>query len=73
MAVYVGNDNLDTQTDPWFNLAPDDNLALLAPGASAAFSDDLGIAFLSVGPAQSPGDAVTPASFGVLEDGVVGN
>nr|NIV35947.1 hypothetical protein [Anaerolineae bacterium] len=53
-----------TQTDPGFNLGPTDNLVLLAPGATDAFGDDQGIAFVAAG------TAVTPASFGVLADGV---
>jgi hypothetical protein len=65
MVLYVGNGNLDTSADPWFNLGPNDNLVLLAPGPTEAFDDDQGIAFVS------EGAAVTPASFGVLSDGVL--
>jgi len=65
MVLYAGNGNLDTSADPGFNLGPNDNLALLAPGPTAAFDDDVGIAFV----ARSL--AVTPASFGVLTDGVL--
>jgi hypothetical protein len=38
---------------------------LLAPGPTSAFDDDRGIAFVAAGA------AVTPASFGVLADGVL--
>jgi hypothetical protein len=65
MVVYVGNGNLDASADPGFNLGPRDNLVLLAPGLTDGFNDDLGIAFVSNSP------AVTPASFGVVVDGVV--
>jgi hypothetical protein len=65
MILHIGNGNLDADTDPGFNLATNDNLALLAPGPTRAFHDDQGIAFV----ARSA--AVTPASFGVLSDGVL--
>ena len=65
MTLYVGNGNLDTSVDPGFNLGGGDNLVLLAPGPTEAFDDDRGIAFA----ANSP--AVTPATFGILEDGVI--
>jgi hypothetical protein len=65
MILYVGNGNLDADADPGFNLATNDALALLAPGPTRAFHDDQGIAFV----ARSA--AVTPASFGVLSDGVL--
>lgn len=65
MVFYVGNGNLDVTTDPGFGLgAGNDNLALLAPGPSVDFSDDVGIDFVA------EGAAVTPYSFGVLADGV---
>ena len=64
MVLHVGNGNLDTQVDPGFNLGPDDTLVLLAPGPTEAFADDQGIAFVA------ETTAVTPASFGVLADGV---
>jgi hypothetical protein len=65
MTLYVGNSNLDMVSDPGFNLGPNDNLVLLAPGSSDGFEDDVGIAFAA-------NDAtVTPASFGVLADGVL--
>ncbi len=65
IVLYVGNGNLDTDTDPGFNLGPNDNLVLLAPGPTGAFGDDQGIAFVSTS------DAVTPGSFGILRDGVL--
>ncbi|MBN1978505.1 MAG: CotH kinase family protein [Anaerolineae bacterium] len=65
MVLYVGNGNLDASVDPGFNLGPVDNLALLAPGFTDGFDDDVGIAFVS------NSLAITPASFGVLTDGVV--
>ncbi len=65
MVLYVGNGNLDVQADPGFNLGPTDNIVLLAPGPTRAFSDDVGIAFVSAS------TAVTPVSFGVLTDGVL--
>jgi len=64
MVLYAGNGNLDADWDPGFNLGPNDNLVLLAPGPSRAFGDDVGIAF------EAEGGVVTPASFGVLVDGV---
>jgi hypothetical protein len=65
MILYAGNGNLDIETDPGFNLGSHDNLVLLAPGPTQAFGDDQGIAFV----AEST--AVTPATFGVLPDGVL--
>lgn len=65
MTVYVGNGHLDATADPWFNLGARDNLVLLAPGPGRALKDDQGIAFISWT------TAVTPASFGVLADGVL--
>jgi hypothetical protein len=65
MVLYVGNGNLDASADPGFNLGSRDNLVLLAPGPTEDFGDDVGIAFVSNSP------AVTPASFGVIVDGVV--
>jgi hypothetical protein len=64
MVLHTGNSNLNAQTDPGFNLGPNDNLVLLAPGPTGSFGDDQGIAFVAAG------TAVTPASFGVLADGV---
>jgi hypothetical protein len=65
MVLHAGNGHLDTEVDPGFNLGPGDNLVLLAPGPTEAFGDDQGIAFVA------EGSAVTPASFGVLTDGVL--
>jgi hypothetical protein len=65
IVLYAANGNLDTHTDPGFNLGPGDNLVLLAPGPTPALGDDRGIAFVAAG------RAVTPASFGVLADGVL--
>jgi hypothetical protein len=65
MVLYTANGNLDAHTDPGFRLWPGDNLVLLAPGSTPAFGDDRGIAF------AAGGRAVTPASFGVLADGVL--
>jgi hypothetical protein len=64
MVLHVPNGSLDLATDPGFNARADDNLVLLAPGPTEAFDDDPGIAFFT------DGLAVTPASFGVLADGV---
>jgi hypothetical protein len=65
MVLYTANGNLDAHTDPGFRLWQGDNLVLLAPGPTPAFGDDQGIAFAAAG------RAVTPASFGVLADGVL--
>jgi len=67
MVLYAGNDSLDSTLDPWFNLGPRDNLVVLAPGPTAAFDDDQGITFWGY---DTP---VTPASFGILADGVIDN
>ena len=65
MVLYVGNGNLDVTTDPGFGLGlRDDNLALLVPGPTAAFEDDIGVDFVA------EGHRVTPFSFGILADGV---
>jgi hypothetical protein len=68
MVLYIGNGHLDADTDPWFNLAPGDNLVLLSPGPSPAFHDDIGVAFTPVGDYNHR--TVTLASFGILADGV---
>jgi len=66
MILYVGNGTLDTMTDPGLGVGrSNDNLVLLAPGPTDSFADDVGIDFVA------EGAAVTPASFGVLTDGVV--
>ncbi len=65
LIFYAGNAHLDTQTDPGFGLGTGrESLALLAPGATAAFTDDIGIDFVA------EGNAVTPYTFGILQDGV---
>jgi hypothetical protein len=66
VVLYVGNEHLDATTDPWFNLGEADNLVVLAPGPTPAYHDDQGIAFSTTG--DRP--VVTPASFGILSDGV---
>ena len=63
LVLYVDNGAIDASTDPGFVLTAGDNVALLAPGPSPAFADDVGIALASDG-------TTTAASFGVLEDGV---
>ncbi|OQB21202.1 MAG: CotH protein [candidate division BRC1 bacterium ADurb.Bin183] len=66
MIFYVGNGNLDIQTDPNFSIATNNEaLVLLAPGQTAEFSDDIGIDFIA------EGSDVTPQSFGVAAHGVV--
>ncbi|MCP4542185.1 MAG: hypothetical protein GY832_34110 [Chloroflexi bacterium] len=65
MTLHIGNGNLDADTDPGFSWGQNDNLVLLAPGPTDTFADDQGIAF------ASENTAVTPASFGVLVDGVL--
>ena len=66
MILYVGNGTLDAATDPGLGLSrSNDNLVLLAPGPADSFADDVGIDFVA------EGSTVTPASFGVLTDGVV--
>ncbi len=65
LVFYVGNGNLDVSMDPGFGLSPrEDTLALLAPGASDAFVDDIGVDFVG------EGYRVTPYTFGILADGV---
>jgi len=65
MRLYVGNGHLDVTTDPGFGLGTgNESLALLAPGESRAFEDGIGIDFVA------EGRRVTPASFGILVDGV---
>ena len=64
LILYAGNDTLDVDTDPWFDIGDRDNLVLLAPGRRAQFEDDLAIDFLIVGEGNT---AVTPADFGLSE------
>jgi hypothetical protein len=65
--LYIGNDLIDAETDPWFDLGVTDNLAVLAPSTGQTSGTETGIAF------WSSGDTVTPASFGILQDGVIQN
>ncbi|MBN1477705.1 hypothetical protein JXA47_13205 [Candidatus Sumerlaeota bacterium] len=66
MILSVTNDNLDTTTDPGFSMrTSDEALVLLAPGATPAFADDIGVDFIA------ENAVVTPATFGVAVDGVV--
>ncbi len=65
IVLHAGNGNLDTGVDPGFDLGPGESLVLLAPGPTQAFDDDQGIAFVA------GSTAVTPASFGILTDGVL--
>lgn len=66
MILYLGNGALDAATDPGLGLSrSDDNLVLLAPGPTDSFDDDVGIDFVA------EGSMVTPASLGVLTDGVM--
>ena len=65
LLFYVGNGALDVTTDPGFGTGTgNDNLALLAPGPTAAFDDDVGVDFVA------EGRSVTPYTFGILADGV---
>ncbi|MBN2002274.1 MAG: CotH kinase family protein [Anaerolineae bacterium] len=65
LLFYVGNGTLDTTRDPGFGLGlRGESLALLAPGPTDDFGDDVGVDFVA------EGNAVTPYSFGVLRDGV---
>lgn len=66
LLLYIGNGHLIEGHDAWFDLGAQDNLAVLAPGPTASYTDDVGIAFISTHP------LVTAASFGVLSDGVKG-
>ncbi len=65
MLFYVGNGALDVTRDPGFGLGlREESLALLAPGPTDDFGDDVGMDF------AAEGRAVTPYSFGILGDGV---
>jgi hypothetical protein len=65
MVLYTGNGLLDVTTDPGFSLGTgDEAVALLAPGPTSALHDDVGVDFVA------EGREVTPATFGVLADGV---
>jgi hypothetical protein len=64
LILYAGNDILDSDSDPWFDIGKRDNLVLLAPGATAQFEDDLAIDFLIVGEGNT---GTAPADFGLAE------
>jgi hypothetical protein len=65
MILSVTNDNFDTATDPGYSMRTgDEALVLLAPGATSAFADDIGVDFIA------ENYIVTPATFGVDVDGV---
>jgi hypothetical protein len=53
LVLVAGNGLLDDRSDPWFNLHEQDNLALLAPGPTAAWDDDRLIAFWPASPDRS--------------------
>jgi hypothetical protein len=66
MIIYTGNGNLDLESDPGFSLTPDNtSLALLAPGETDSFSDDVGVDFIA------ENDDVTPQNFGIASHGVI--
>ncbi|MBN1317630.1 MAG: CotH kinase family protein [Anaerolineales bacterium] len=69
LVLYLENGNLDASADPGFDLGSRDSLALLAPGPTPSYEDDLGIAFISLGDRQRA--AVDAESFGILSDGVI--
>ncbi len=64
LLLYAGNGILDTNTDPWFALADNDNLVLLAPGESPSFVDDLAIDFVEIGKKIN---GVSAAAFGLMD------
>jgi hypothetical protein len=64
LILYAGNDILDIDTDPWFDIGDRDNLVLLAPGTTAIVEDDLAIDFLIVGEGNT---GTAPADFGLSE------
>jgi hypothetical protein len=61
--LFAGGGQVSGEQAYRFRLGETDNVALLAPGPT----DDVGIAFFTLG---SGLPAVTPATFGILEDGV---
>jgi hypothetical protein len=66
MILSVTNSNLNTALDPGYSMRTgDEALVLLAPGATPAFADDIGVDFIA------ENAVVTPATFGVDVDGVV--
>ncbi len=65
MIFYVRNNKVNTSFDSFFNLRDkNDRIALLHPGKSDSFVDDIGIDFIS------EGDSITPSSFGISSNGV---
>jgi hypothetical protein len=64
MVLYLENGTLDNETDPGFALGPHEAVVLLAPGQSETLGDDIGITMWH-------SSSVDPASFGVLQDGVL--
>ncbi len=65
MILYIGNGNLDGNFDPGFGIrTQNDRLVLLHPNKQLGYSDDIGVDFIS------EGSDVTPATFGVSNDGV---
>lgn len=65
MILYVGNGNLDNKFDPGFGVrTQNDRLVLLHPNKSLSYNDDIGVDFIG------EGSDVTPASFGVADNGV---
>ena len=47
LMLYVGNDAIDAQSDPWFGVTGRDHLILLAPGPISNPADDQAIALLA--------------------------
>lgn len=66
LIFYRGNGILDDTTDPGFGIGTSNEaLTLLAPGATNAFSDDIGIDFIA------EGTTVTPSTFFGIANGVL--
>ncbi len=65
--LYAGNGQVGGPLAYRFHLGVQDNVALLAPGPTSNFTDDVGIDFHTVGTGLP---AITPSSFGILQDGV---
>lgn len=65
MILYIGNRNLILNSDISFNLPElNHSIALLHPGKTDSYSDDIGVDFI----AES--STVTPTSFGITANGV---
>jgi hypothetical protein len=64
LVLYIGNDVLDTNTDPWFNLGTKDNLLLLAPGSHDEWNDDIPIDLWSGNKAVRPSSFAMPPKTG---------